>query len=74
MKGHTVVYSTKILGYHNYRRQNINKTVIEIVIVTHALKPKTQNNSHINNIYHNGNILKVNLLFQINYGDAFEFV
>lgn len=42
--------------------------------MTHALKPKPQNNSHINNIYHNGNILKVNLLFQINYGDAFEFV
>lgn len=69
MKGHLVVYSTKILLYHNYSRQNKNDSKCN-----RDSRTKPKRNNILIPLYHNGNILKVNLLFQINYGDAFELV
>lgn len=40
-RSYSIVYSTKILVYHNYRRQN-NETVIGSVIVTHAPETKAK--------------------------------
>lgn len=71
MKGHIIVYSTKIHVYRNYRRQNNKNSDKKCNRDSRTQNQKNNNNI---NISHKGNILKVNLLFQINYGDAFEFV